>query len=76
MTADGAIRQAISDRLTADGISHREFARRLGVSHNWVHRHLSGDAGFTITDLEMLAPALGLSLSALIPDADTPAVTP
>ena len=70
MTADAAARQAISDRLAADGISQREFARRLGVSHNWVHRHLNGDARFVLADLEMVAAELGVPLSALLPTDD------
>jgi transcriptional regulator with XRE-family HTH domain len=74
MTADVSIRQAVVAKVAADGLSDREFARQLGVSHNWVHRHLRADppAPFSADDLEMVAKALGVPMVDLLPAEPTP----
>lgn len=72
MTADVTIRQAISARVADAGLSDREFARKLGVSHNWVHRHLRADppAPFSVADVERIAAALGVPVTQLLPTAE------
>jgi DNA-binding NarL/FixJ family response regulator len=69
MTADVSIRQAVVARVLAAGLSDREFARQLGVSHNWVHRHLRATppAPFSANDLEMVARALDVPMADLLP---------
>jgi transcriptional regulator with XRE-family HTH domain len=66
MAADDTVRRAIITKLETDGISQRQLGRMLGVSHNWVHRHLTGDAEFTVSDVERIADVLGVPMSSLL----------
>lgn len=56
----------IAQHLWAQGISGRELARRLNVSHAYVSRRLSGEVDCSATDLVNIAEALDLPISALL----------
>lgn len=55
----GRVRQA----REAAGISQRELARRMGTSQSAVDRLEAGGVGATLTTLQRVASALGLTVS-------------
>lgn len=48
-------------------VSGRELARRLGVSSPWVSQRLTGQTTIDLNDLEAIAGALDVPISALLP---------
>jgi transcriptional regulator with XRE-family HTH domain len=50
-------------------MSQIELARRIGKSHTYVGRRLSGETAFDTDDLERIAGILGVSVVDLLPDS-------
>ena len=48
-------------------VSASELARRLGRSHSYVWRRITGDVPFDIAELSAIAEALGVPVSRLMP---------
>jgi transcriptional regulator with XRE-family HTH domain len=59
----GEIRAMIGRKRT----SGRELAGRLGVSRSWVSYRLTGNTEITLNDLERIADALDVEITALLP---------
>lgn len=67
------IRGEIGAELGRRAMSQRELARRLNWSQTYLSMRLRGKYDFTVIELQAIAVALGVPLSALIPTDDTPA---
>jgi hypothetical protein len=61
--------------MARQGIRNAALGERIGKNEVWVSRHvrLNPTQDFTVPELEQVARALGVPLSALIPTDDTPA---
>jgi transcriptional regulator with XRE-family HTH domain len=46
--------------LARQRLAMREAARRLGVTSSWLHRRVTGDTDFTVSELAELADLLGV----------------
>ena len=51
--------------LARQRITQSALAERLGVSHAWVSRRLSGEVPLTIPDVTQIAAELGVEVSSL-----------
>lgn len=66
MTLAERIRRAVNDQLVQRGISQREMARRLGWSQPYTWRRLAGHTELSLSDLDQIANALGLTAADLV----------
>lgn len=62
----------IREELDRQDISYRELGRRLGVSIAYVSRRLSAEpeVQFRVDELETIAAALGVPVTAFLPTPD------
>lgn len=58
--------------LARKGMNKSELGRRLGVSHTWVTNRLAGHQEIGLNDLDRIASALDVPVSALLPAAVRP----
>lgn len=58
----------IRAELGRQNISQSELARRIGRSQPWTWNRLNGQIELTVKDVEQIALALDVPLSALLPD--------
>lgn len=72
MSADGTdhVLAAIDAVLKEQNISRRELARRIGWGRMRMQHLLSGNTRLTVADLEAIAAALGVPVTALLPTAE------
>jgi transcriptional regulator with XRE-family HTH domain len=65
------LRESVSEEVRAllgrRNMSKLELARRIGKSHTYVWRRLSGEVAFDIDDLQRIAVVLGVSTFDLLP---------
>lgn len=64
------LREVVAEEVRAllgrRNMRHIELARRIGRSHTYVGRRLSGETAFDIDDLEQIAGVLGVSAESLV----------
>jgi transcriptional regulator with XRE-family HTH domain len=61
--------EVIRHILDEQGINHSELARRLKWDRMKVQRRMTGGAELTVAELEQIAAALGVPVTALLPAA-------
>lgn len=64
------VNEEIAALLDQQRVSQRELARRLGVSQPWVRERLIGETAITVGDIQRIAAALGVPITALLPTAE------
>lgn len=70
--------QSLTQRVASDvraelgrqQVSGVELARRMQRSNSYVVRRLSGEVPFDMADLELVAGALGIPVTSLLPAAE------
>lgn len=72
-TLAGRIAQAVRAEMARQGLTQEELAIELGWTQRRVSYRLTADHPIDATELEQIAAALGVPLSALWPTDDTPA---
>jgi transcriptional regulator with XRE-family HTH domain len=65
------VRFAIRVEMLRRGVTGQALAAILGVSDNWVSRHLNGHTDFTLADLERVAAGLDVDVEQLVAQAVT-----
>ena len=60
------IARTVSAALTAAGIAQRDAAARTGIPLSTLSRRLTGNSPFLVTELELLAGLVGVTVSDLI----------
>ena len=64
------LREVVAEEVRAllgrRNMRHIELARRIGRSHTYVGRRLSGETAFDVDDLEQIAKVLGVSAESLV----------
>ncbi|MDR2930906.1 MAG: hypothetical protein LBV06_08410 [Propionibacteriaceae bacterium] len=60
MNLNTALREAIYEELSRQGIGLREAARRMARSHHWLGTKLRGTSPLTTADVEEITTSLGL----------------
>lgn len=75
------LREVVAEEVRAllgrRNMKHIELARRIGRSHTYVGRRLSGETAFDVDDLEQIASVLGVSAESLVRrDGGLPASSP
>ncbi|MGL5825975.1 MAG: helix-turn-helix domain-containing protein [Nocardioides sp.] len=63
-----AIAQRVQDALTRHGVSIVWLADTTGIALPTLQRHLQSLSPFTITELDAIANALGISITTLLTD--------
>jgi transcriptional regulator with XRE-family HTH domain len=63
--AGEAVAAEIRAELARQRRTQSALADRLGVSHAWVSRRLSGEVPLTIADVAQIAAGLGVEISSL-----------
>lgn len=58
---------AVRAEAARRGMSIRELARQLGVSHSYVSYRTKGRVAFNITDLDRVSKVLDVPLAELLP---------
>lgn len=66
------VRGAVRAEMGRRGVSGYELARRTKQSNQVIYRRLSGYVGFSLSDVELIAAALDVPLSTLIPEVAVP----
>lgn len=69
-TAPEPVLDAIRQEMSLRGISQRQLARLVGWDHVYTHRRISGAVEITVPELEAIAAALGVPVTALLPTAE------
>ena len=67
----GGVREA----MTSGGTTHRELSEKSGIPLATLHRRLTATTPFTLTELKAVSIVLGLDVSDLLRQSETPAAS-
>lgn len=62
-----AVAEAVRVECARRGISHAELARQIGKQSAYISRRMTSDTAFDLDDLALIAGALGVSPTDLLP---------
>ena len=64
--ASREVARAVSQALTAAGISQRTASQQTGIPLNTLSRRLTGKSPFNVTELAFIAELLGITVADLV----------
>jgi len=71
VTETSSLKQSVAEEIRAllgrRNMSRLELAKRIGRSHTYMWRRLSGETAFDVDDLQKIAAVLGVSVNDLLP---------
>jgi transcriptional regulator with XRE-family HTH domain len=68
-TPSEAVAGALRAEMARRRVDTRELAERVGKSHAWVHRRMTGAVAVSVDDAHLLAEALGIDAGVLLAPA-------